>query len=726
MSRVFAGFGGRRAGAWRAARAGRRKCISLRAAGATLLLAGLSVATIASPTGTPAQGGRSSVLLITLDTTRADHLGCYGDAAASTPSLDALARAGARFETALSPVPLTFPSHASLMTGKVPRHHGSRDNALFRLGKDVPVLAESLRAAGYGTFAFVSAAVLDREQGLSRGFDVYDDSVRVGDRSAFNYEERAASQTTEAVLARLGEIRPPFFLWVHYFDPHFPYVPPEPFRSRFKDRPYDGEVAFMDRELGRLLERVRGKGVSLLVVAAGDHGECLGEHGESTHGVFVYQATQRVPLILSGPGVPAGKVIGRTVGLVDVAPTILDLLGLPALGGADGRSLAPLLRGSKSDPPDYEMESFFGRFAFGWAPLRAIVRGNLKYVEAPRPELYDLSADPRENRNLAGTHGAQTRPLAAALGRLTAGDSPAPAAPDPRMAELRRRIESLGYVGGTGGGGEETAIDPKDGITLIGDLEAARRALQLGNPKDGIPLLERLLAKNPQNVHAMLTLARCHLASGDVDKAISLDRSAVAINPGNDIAHYNLANALAEKGRADLKAAAEAESEYDRALAIDPRQADVYLSYAAMLAAEHKQDETQRILERAREAGVQDPDIETELGLMLLLRGSQEEARASFARAVALNPRAGRALEALGRIAYSRNGFREAADYYARALAATPSSGLARTLGSIQLFKLGDREGAARAFRRALELATPGDPSIGDLRAILQDLEPRP
>jgi len=238
-----------------------------------------------------------SVLLITLDTTRADHIGCYGAKNAATPNLDRLAAGGVLFGNALSPAPLTLPSHTSLFSGQVPRLHGARDNLNFTVDRSIPLLAERLSSAGWSTGAWVGSVVLDRSTGLDRGFERYDDTVRIGERTAFDYRERAAGHVVDGVLKDLPGFNPPFFLWVHLFDPHLPYVPPEPFRSRFRGRPYDGEIAYMDHEIGRLLGAVKRKSGPLLVVVAGDHGESLGEHDEDGHGVFVYNATQRVPLI---------------------------------------------------------------------------------------------------------------------------------------------------------------------------------------------------------------------------------------------------------------------------------------------------------------------------------------------------------------------------------------------------------------------------------------------
>jgi len=663
---------------------------------------------------------RASVVLITLDTTRADHLGCYGAKGAATPVIDAAARGGARFTQAVSPVPLTLPAHASLLSGRVPRRHGVRDNAGFALDAGVPVLAERLRDAGYATAAFVSAAVLDREGGLSRGFATYDDSVRVGDRRAFDYQERAASQTVEAVLARLPKLAAPFFLWVHLYDPHLPYVPPEPYASRFKGRPYDGEIAFMDAQVGRLLAALRAKGAPFYLAIAGDHGESLGEHGEDGHGVFLYQATQHVPLILSGPGIAAGASPSAGVGLVDVAPTILDLLRLPAIPGADGRSLAPLLRGAPLPAAAYEMETFYPSFSYGWAPLRALVSGAAKYVEAPRPELYDLAADPREARDLARAQTARAAELSRALSKLTEHDTPPSPREDEATGERREKLASLGYVGGSVPAGEP--IDPKDGIKLLPDLDAARRAIQLGDPKDAIAPLERLLGKNPNNIPARLALGQAQLATGRSADAVATYRAVTDLAPANALAWFDLGNAHASTAARDDAAYASAKRAYDRALALSPRHADTYLNYAALLAVRQAPEDSRKLLMRAREAGVADPTIETEIGVLESSRNDDAAARGAFERAIALNPRQPEALEGLGKLAYAAGRPADAAGYYERALDAQPSAALAKTLGAIRLYELKDKPGARAAFSRALALSPPGDPDAETLRALLEEI----
>lgn len=673
----------------------------------------------------------SSVLLITLDTTRADHIGCYGASFAETPNIDSLAKEGVRFDNAYSPVPLTLPSHASILTGLVPRRHGVRDNALFRLDTPIPVLTEILKRCGYATAAFISSVILDRSVGLDSGFDVYDDSVRIGERSAFNYEERAASQVTDAALSSLDKLEPPFFLWVHYFDPHLSYIPPEPFRTRFKDRLYDGEIAFMDQQIGRLLEQVKKKTGSLFIIAAGDHGESLGEHGETAHDVFLYDATQRVPLIISGPSIVSGRMIERNVGLIDIAPTILDLLSLPQIQNIDGHSLAPLLTekflkkqsGEEDHGPLYEMESFFPHFSYGWAPLRALVHKNYKYIQAPRPELYNLAVDPSETKNLIDAKKKIADDLAERLGKLTAGDVMEPLDQDPELLEQRRKIESLGYVGGSRASIEQSTIDPKDGIQWIVNLESARRELQRGDPKKGIPLMEDLLKKNPENLPALLVLSQCFSSSGNLDQGIAFARKAVSMNPENDIVHYNLASTLAEKAATDQTVSDEALSEFERVLQINPRHANAYLAYFNFLIMNKKVLEAYNLLERARMNGVEDPDIETKMGLLKMSRSAVHYAKAAFERAIVLNPRATKALEGLGKIAFTENDFPLSAYYYARAFESTPSSDLAKTLGSIFLYSLNDEQSARRAFQMALELMSPDDPDRQNIIDIISSLE---
>jgi len=664
-----------------------------------------------------------SLVLITLDTTRADHLGCYGATRAATPSLDGLAKRGVRFDAVLSPTPLTAPAHASVLTGRVPRRHGVRDNAGFVLEASIPSIAEQLARAGYDTRAFVSSFVLDRGVGLSRGFAAYDDSVRVGDRRAFAHEERSARQTIDAALASFPKLEAPFFLWVHLYDPHLPYVPPEPFASRFAGRPYDGEIAFMDSEVGRLLDALKRRTGPIVIAAVGDHGESLGEHGEEGHGVFLYQATQRVPMILAGPGVPMGKTVATTVGLIDLAPTLLELVGQGPLPGADGHSLVAHLSGERFPAPDYELETFYPAFAYGWSPLRALVSGPLKYVAAPRPELYEMPTDPRETHDLAKVpaRAARLRGLDLELVRRIGTDAPA-ASLDAETQERRDRLASLGYVGGTKAPPASSAIDPKDGIVWLRELDAARRNADAGDGTAAVTAIEKLLAKNPDNVQALYTLIGVRASGKQWPEAVAAARRAVALQPQSALARMHLANSLAGESAQRPAAKPEALKTFDEAIALSPRFVEPYLDATSYLLGTKSYDQARAMLERARTAGIADPTVETALGGLEQARGSKTAAQAAYERALALDASEARALEGLGKIAFENKDVAKAISYYERALEASPQARLAKTLGSLRL-EADDVPGAKTAFKRALELA-PDDPDADELRKIIEGSDP--
>ncbi len=707
------------------------KCVSipLRALVLTFLL-GLSAGSpsLAQPSDSPkgeaakpaAANPRPSLLLVTIDTIRADRVGAYGYAEARTPNLDALARAGVRFDNALSPVPLTVPSHATMLTGLVPRHHGVRDNS-FKLVENVSTLAESFQRAGYDTAAFVSAAVLDRRTGLDRGFRIYDDTVRVGDRRAFNYEERAASQTNEAVFARLGELKPPFFLWVHYFDPHLPYVPPEPYRSEAEGRPYDGEIAFVDAQFGLLRDKVLASSGPLIIAVAGDHGESLGEHQEDSHGVFVYQATQRVPLILAGNKIPSGKVVSENVGLVDLAPTLLETLLVDSPKGLDGTSLVPTLHG-KGSKRAYELESFFPNFAFGWSPLRALVHGRFKYIDAPEAELYDLRTDPGEETNLIAMRSQDAGILSRRLAELVGDDRPERPPLDAGHDDHMARLEALGYVDGSDVDRGDGRDDPKVAIGRLKRLNDARRLLQSGDSQGALDILTPLTAEDPDNGQALLTKVQAHLGLGQIQAAIGAATQATQLRPEDPLAHFNLANALASRPLDDTDAQQRARLAYQETLRLNPRYAEAYLNFTSFLRRTNDLDGARQLVAQAAEYGVEDPDLETQRGLLALQQGNLEATRDAFARALRLNPCAPGVEEALGRLAYKESDFREAAVHYRQAFRCEPRPDLAMTLGSIYMLKLSEPDAARDYYTQALAMLPPGHPEAASLREILSGL----
>jgi tetratricopeptide (TPR) repeat protein len=472
--------------------------------------------------GTPARAAaiRPSILLVTLDTTRADAIGPEAKGI-ETPSFDALAARGLRFRQAYATVPETLPSHSSLMTGLYPAGHGVRENARY-LSRSQAVLAERLHEAGYATAAFVSSFVLARRFGLARGFDLYDDELSAGQA------ERTARDTTERALAYLErEPRRPLLVWVHYFDPHAPYTPPEPFRSRYPKAPYLGEVAAMDEQLGRLVRAFDERCGSGAIVVAGDHGEGLGEHGELQHGNLVYQATMHVPLLLAGPGVRAG-VSDSPVSIRRVFHTILDWAGL---GAADS------LRGTGQEVVLGEAMKPF--LSYGWQPQVMAVEGRRKAILAGKLEVYDVVADPAESRDLAAS-AELSRPARTAL-----RDYPLPSLEAQRPVENlgeeeRRKLASLGYVSAGARPAVRTdAPRPVDMTRLFDLMDRVSYLFVREEYAKVIPLLDKVRAADPGNLDAALRLATAHSALGHEKQALDLFEKASQLAPGSqDVRTY--------------------------------------------------------------------------------------------------------------------------------------------------------------------------------------------
>ncbi len=558
--------------------------------------------------GPPGSARGLNLLVITLDTTRADHLGCYGAKDVATPTLDALAARGLRFTAAQSVAPVTLPAHATIFTGRYPPRHGVRNNSEYRLAAEQETLAERLRAAGYDTAAFVSAFVLDARFGLDQGFAHYDDRVEPAQGAAFSQgnNERRADAVTDAALAWLArERRAPFFAWVHYYDPHATYRPPAPFDARFKERPYDGEIAFMDAQVARLFQALEARGLQgrTLVVALADHGEGLGEHGETTHGVFVYEAMLRVPLIVAGPPavVPRPQVVDALVSSVDLTPTLLDLFGLPLRDDFEGLSWARV-------KPDRRravyMESLLPYLDYGWAPLFALRRGSDKYILAPRPELYDLAKDPRETADLharATGEARATRDRLAAILRAALEAQPTLQAGHAGGAdtEVAERLRALGYVGGAGPaaprkpGDAADLADPKDMISVAVAVVEANARLMGGRPQDALALALDAARRSPRDRTVLQLLGKIYIRLGRLKEAEKALRDFGAIRPKSDTSLL-LAQILILDGRH-----AEAARLLDEAQALDPEHGGVLIARGDLLARQGKRDEARAAYERA-------------------------------------------------------------------------------------------------------------------------------
>lgn len=643
---------------------------------ASLLLAGLS---LSAACGKPAAVSRPNLLLITLDTTRRDRLGAYGSGAGLTPSLDRLAREGLVAENAVAPVPLTLPSHATILTGLEPPRHGVRGNDDYVLPATETTLAEHLRSLGYGTYAVVASSVLASSQGLSQGFDRYDEPPPPGDAKtneggyAAHNRQRAAAEVTDAALAFVRDAGTrPFFLWAHYYDAHAPYRPPEPWSARYAAAPYDGEIAYMDSEIGRLLDALREGGAldRTLVVVVADHGEGLGEHGESTHGLFVYDTTIHVPEIVRLPGsVPAGSRYTGIVGHADLAPTILDLLGLAPLPGAAGIDLADAFRGGKppEHPPAYA-ESLYGEHAYGWAPLHALRTAKSKFIEAPTPEWFDLAADPGELRNLAATErdrvaDARRDLVARVEGMGTPGEAEAPAS-----EERREQLASLGYVGGAKPREGGSAPDPKSLVDVHEELKEVFQMIDRGELDRAQELVAHALRRDPGNPSALTFEGRIALARGEAAHAVDRLEDAARLLPGRFEPQWNLGTALYRQGKYD-----EAIAAYGKAAAMRPDDPEVRQALGDAWTAKGSFSTAADAYREALRLGRNVADLHAALGNALDRKGDREGARAEFRKAVELQPGLGAAWSRLG-VIEERSGNRdEAVRLYRKAIEADPS-----------------------------------------------------
>jgi arylsulfatase A-like enzyme len=544
------------------------------------------------------------VVLVSIDTLRADRVGCYGHPDAGTPTLDALAARGVRFADASAPTPVTLPSHATLFTGTDPLRHGVRHNGLFALARDRTTLAERLRAAGFRTGGFVGSLALSARYGVDQGFEAWGEPGRGRKPGTFFLGERPASEVNQEALAWLDGVEGArVFLFVHYMEPHAPFRPPEPERSRFADDPYQGEIAAADRALGELLQALaeRGRLERALVLVAGDHGEALGDHGELSHGVLLYQPTLRVPLIAAGPGVVRGGVVRAPVGLVDVMPTLLDAAGLAPADAADGRSLWPALGGAGADAERrLYAESFVPRYDYGWSELRALREGPYKYVAAPRPELYDLSSDPGETRNLATSRPERAGRMAAALARRVqdAEQGTRSAQRVSLPVEERQALQRLGYLPGAHEGlPVDPSADPKDHIDVVAALDWASRRVHEGRPAEAERALRELLARSPDSalarLHLVVAIALQDRNEEASQEARRLIETARRLPDGARVAaraHAILGDLYAARGQLE-----EAARAYEQGI-LTPQPARVYDDLAGIYQTLGRRDDALRVL----------------------------------------------------------------------------------------------------------------------------------
>jgi arylsulfatase A-like enzyme/Flp pilus assembly protein TadD len=635
---------------------------------AVLLSAGACRGRPAGTAATPAatSSSRPDVLLVTIDTLRADALGFAGNRGVQTPVLDRLAAQGMVFRNAHAHNVVTLPSHANVLTGLLPYQHGIRDNTGFRLDPSSPTLATLLKAKGYATAAFVGAFPVDSRFGLSRGFDVYDDRYPRGlSRLDFEMPERPASQVVPAALAWWNEKRPePRFLWVHLYDPHAPYRPPPPFAERYRANEYLGEVASTDAALAPLLDPfTSGAANPALVIMTADHGEALGDHGEETHGLFAYEATLHVPLVVWFRGRVSPGSSAELVRHIDIAPTVLAAAGIDPPASMTGSSLL-----AAAKPRDSYFEAFSTALNRGWAPLRGVIAEGTKFVDLPVPELYDLAGDPSEGRNLASEKPdvlrrlARLLPAGSELGRARRPDS---------TPEEVARLRSLGYISGSAAvkARYSVADDPKNLVSIDRQLHEC------------VDLYQR----------------------GKLAEAIALGRTVLRERPGMEAGYENLGFLLRRADRTD-----EALRVYREAVERGVAGEELRSHYALALSESGRAEEAVAVLRPL--ASSTDPETLNALGIVLSDAGRGAEAAKTFDRALAEDPGFVEAVQNQGIVRLRAEDLVGARDLFRRALAQDDKLPRAWNGLGVALARLGDERGAIEAWDRAVAL----DPGLYD------------
>ena len=659
---------------------------------------------------------KPNVVLITLDTTRADHIGCYGYAGARTPRLDALAGRGILFEQAATSSPLTLPAHCSILTGMYPTYHGVRVNGNTALSEEQTTIAEVLSPKGYACGAFIGAFVLDGRWGLRQGFELYDDKFDLKKYKHIDLGaiQRPGNQVMDAALGWMqGHTDKPFFAWVHLYDPHTPYEPPEPYLSEFAPRGlaglYDGEIAFMDEQVGRCVDWLEKSGLAknTILILIGDHGEGLGSHGEGTHGYFIYDYAVHVPLIVVTPFEKLrGIRVSSQVRAVDVFPTLLELTGAEPAVQSQGRSLVPLIvRPSKKEEGYAYAESLTPSLQFGWSPLHSLRTPRYKYIDAPKAELYDLAQDADEQTNLSGSNSGLVREMKAELQRLMAETSRG--APTPQAANLDKetmeRLSALGYIGAPVSARKPAGLgplaDPKDKLAVFQAVTAAGELVLEEKYAEAATRIESALRDEPMIPQALLVLSTCYVELGRSEEAKAKLDLILKEDPESIPALISMANILLEERKnEDVIALCK------RTLSLDERNTQAQMLIGEVLLGELKYGEALPYLERTVE--IQPKVLRSRLTLAACLVGLKhyDRAEAELRLVVQEAPKFPLAFFNLGLLYEEQGRVEEARAAYVEEVSSYPGEFKARfNLGKL-LFKIGDRAGSLEQMREVVKL----------------------
>ncbi len=658
---------------------------------------------------------RLNLVIVTLDTTRADRIGAYGSHEVETPTIDRLASEGVLFEQAVSAAPLTLPAHSSLFTGKFPPEHGVRDNGGFFLGPDQVTLAEVLKGRGYRTGGFVAAYVLASKWGINQGFDTYFDDFDLSQVRAVSLSaiQRPANEVLDKALPWIEQSgSAPFFAWIHLYDPHAPYRPPEPFATKYKGHPYNGEIAFADSQIARLISTLQARGLydRTVIVVMGDHGESLGDHGESAHGFFVYNSVTHVPLVIRAPFTGIGhRRIADPVRSVDIMPTMLDLLDAPAASGISGTSLVPLMTGAKAELAlDAYSEAMYPLHHYGWSDLHALRSGRYKVIDAPRPELYDVERDPNETTNLFTDRQALGDRMIAQLRTLESGFTKVVAAMpaadvDP---EARERLAALGYVGTFVANASDPRTgraDPKDKIGLFNKLNEATDVSKdrEDDAEDSfshvIALLTEVIHEDPQVIDAWFMRGTKYLAHGDLEKAVGDFKKTLSLKPDYDLAVSNLAQAYRRMGNDEAAMAG-----FEHYLQLDPKDPFVRYQMGEIWLDRGDFARAEVLFQRALELDSSVVAAKNAMGVIALQRGDVVTAERLIREALATKPTLRLAHFNLALVAEQRGDARTAEREYVEELKQHPENYKAAFNLSRLYEQVGDRDGQVEALKQSI------------------------
>jgi arylsulfatase A-like enzyme/tetratricopeptide (TPR) repeat protein len=688
--------------------------VSVCVVGGSILLFFLKQSRNASPPTTGKYKGYN-ILLVTLDTTRADHLPAYGYTQVKTPNLDRLADQSFIFQDAISHTPMTLPSHASMMTGKLPITHGIRDNAGYILDPSEITLAEILKQNGYTTAAFVSTFVLDSRWHLDQGFDVYFDNFNLALFKGLNPREaqRPASETEIEVEPWLQtNHNKPFFLWVHFYDPHEPYDPPEPYKTEYADHLYDGEIAYTDEILGKLQKKIDNLKIDdrTIVVVAGDHGEGLGEHKEATHAMFVYNTTLHVPLLIRIPGARKQRIEG-VVRLIDLAPTVLDLLGINSPSEMSGTSLIPRMNATEKIKRVAYSESLYSELHYGWSSLISITTDQYKYIQAPRPELYDLKEDSGELVNLIYDKPHIAKALHNQIEEIVSTYSRKDQKSVSRMdMETEEKLRALGYItGSVESTPESRQVDPKDKIEVAQAIQQASYAQSQKDYETASRLITPVLEQDPGIMDAHLIAALSYIGLRQYDSGIDELMKTLALNPNHSVALYNLGYAYELKG--NLKEAAiwyHKVLEHEEKLFATLKLAHIYRKLNQPEQARFYFLQTVQDYEdymKATKGDAARSALHVSLGEIYFGAGELDQAEKHFQAAIKLTPTKSTLHYNLAQIYEAKGNFQEAIWEYQKEVEVDPSDFKAFNDLGLLYSKSGRWEDAATCFRKVMELA---------------------